>query len=162
MNAGDFPPFLRGPWGKFRDYAGRLTLILTLLHHAADPLADALAVPKVGPRRVDDAWKLIAYFKTHVRRVQAVIACGPGSGKTRAVKAILEWVRGGRLFSFTVSEISQARRWIEHEDLTDALAYLTERNAIRPRQAPQTSPKGGRPPSPAYDVNPALLVTVNP
>ena len=93
MNAADFPPFLRGPWGKLREYAGRLTLNLTLMHHAADPLADALIVPEVGPRRVDDAWKLIAYFKTHVRRVQAVIARGPGTGKTRAVKAIVEWIR---------------------------------------------------------------------
>ena len=23
MNAADFPPFLRGPWGKLREYAGR-------------------------------------------------------------------------------------------------------------------------------------------
>ena len=101
MNAADFPPFLRGPWGKLREYFGRLTLILTLMHHAADPLADALAVPKVDPGRVDDAWKLIAYFKSHARRVQAAIACGPGSGKTRAVKAILEWIRAGRLLTFT-------------------------------------------------------------
>ena len=81
MNAADFPPFLRGPWGKFREYAGRLTLILTLMHHAADPTADPLIVPDVGPRRVDDAWRLIAYFKSHARRVQAVIACGPGTGE---------------------------------------------------------------------------------
>jgi hypothetical protein len=162
MNAADFPPALRGPWGKLREYAGRLTLNLTLMHHAADPLVDARMVPKVGPRRVDDAWKLVAYFKTHARRVQAAIASGPGSGKSRAVKAILEWVRGGRHLSFAVTEISQARRWIEQDDLVEALTYLTERNAIRPRQAAQAGRKGGRPASPAYDVNPALLVTVNP
>jgi hypothetical protein len=161
MNAPDFPPYLRGPWGKLREYAGRLTLILTLVHHAADMTADALIVPKVGPHRVDDAWKLIAYFKTHVRRVQAVIACGPGSGKTRAVKAIVEWIRAEDRTSFTESEISQARRWIG-DDLADALSDLTERHAIRPRQAPQVGPRGGRPTSPAYDVNPALLVTRNP
>jgi hypothetical protein len=162
MNAPDFPPYLRGPWGKLREYAGRLTLILTLMHHAADPTADALAVPKVGPHRVDDAWKLIAYFKTHVRRIQAVIACGPGSGKTRAVKAIVEWIRAGRLLAFTEHEFKQDRRWVEHDDLAKALADLSERNAIRPRQAPQVRPKGGRPPSPGYDVNPALLGTQNP
>ena len=30
------------PVGKLREYAGRLTLILTLMHHAADPTADPL------------------------------------------------------------------------------------------------------------------------
>jgi Protein of unknown function (DUF3987) len=162
MNAGDFPPFLRGPWGKLREYAGRLTLILTLMHHAADSLADALAVPKVDARRVDDAWKLIAYFKSHARRVQAAIARGPASGKTRAVKAIVEWIRAEHRALVTESDISQARRWIGKDDLADALTYLADRHAIRSRPAPQIGPKGGRPPSPAYDVNPALLITGNP
>ncbi len=31
MNDPGFPPSLRGPWGKLREYAGRLTLILTLM-----------------------------------------------------------------------------------------------------------------------------------
>jgi hypothetical protein len=160
MNAADFPPSLRGPWGKLREYAGRLALILTLLHHAADPAADPLIVPRVGPRRVDDAWRSIGYFKGHVRRVHAAIASGPSSGTTRAVKAIVDWIRDGRRASFTESEIGQARRWIG-ADLADALSFLIGRGAIRDRPAPQTGPKGGRPPSPAYDVNP-LLLTGNP
>jgi Protein of unknown function (DUF3987) len=161
MNAADFAPFLRGPWGKLREYAGRLALILTLMHHAADAFNDEKIVPKVDPRRVDDAWKLIAYFKTHARRVQAVIARGPANGKSKAVKAIVEWIRAECRTSFTESEITQARRWIG-DDLTDALGDLGARNAIRARPAPKPGPKGGRPPSQAYDVNPALLVTGNP
>jgi hypothetical protein len=159
MNAPEFPPFLRGAWGKLREYAGRLTLNLALMHHAGDPLADALAVPKVDARRVDDAWRLIAYFKTHVRRVQAAIARGPSSGKTRAVKAIVEWIRAEHRALVTETDISQARRWIGKDDLAYALTYLSDRHAIRPRTSPQIGPKGGRPPSRAYDVNPALLVT---
>lgn len=161
MNAADFPPHLRGPWGKLREYAGRLTLILTLMHHAADPTADPFIVPEVCPRRVDDAWRLIAYFKSHARRVHIAIASGPPNGAMRAVKAIVEWFRDGHRASFTESEISQARRWIKGDDLADALSFLTDRGAIRERPAPQPGPKGGRPPSPAYDVNPALL-TRNP
>ena len=161
MNAPDFSPSLRGPWGKLREYAGRVTLILTLMHHAADPTADPLMVPKVCPRRVDDAWRLIAYFKSHARRIHAVIASGPINGAMRAVKAIVEWIRAGHRASFTESEISQARRWIEGDDLADALSFLTGRGAIRERPAPQPGPRGGRPPSPAYDVNAALL-TGNP
>jgi hypothetical protein len=157
MNAPDLPPYLRGPWGKLREYAGRLTLILTLLHHAADPTADSLAVPGVGPRRVDDAWRLIGYFKTHARRVHAVIAAGPSTGESRAVKAILDWIRDGRRASFSEAEIRHARRWIADEHLADALSFLIDRNAIRPRSAPQTGPKGGRPASPTYDVHPDLI-----
>jgi hypothetical protein len=161
MNAGAFPPFLRGPWGKLREYAGRLALILTLMHHASDATADPLAVPEVDARRVDDAWKLIGYFQSHARRVHAAIAYGPVTGESRAVKAIVEWIRAGRLLTFTERELKQARRWIKG-DMDDALAYLTERGAIRPRPALQAGSKGGRPPSTTYDVNPALLVTQNP
>jgi hypothetical protein len=156
MNDPAFPPYLRGAWGKLREYAGRQTLILTLMHHAADPTADPIAVPTVGPRRVDEAWRLIGYFKRHARRIHAAIASGPSDGTTRAVKAILDWIRDGRRATFTESEISQARRWIG-ADLADALEHLTGRGAIRPLPAPQSGPKGGRPPSPAYEVNPLLL-----
>jgi hypothetical protein len=161
MEAPEFPPHLRGPWGKFREYAGRLALILTLMHHAADPTADPLIVPKVGPRRVEDTWRLIGYFKTHAYRVHAAIASGPSSGKTRVVKALIDWIRQGERASFTEHEFKQARRWVQHDDLARALSYLTGRNAIRPRSGPKTGPKGGRPPSPGYDVNPALAVTRN-
>jgi hypothetical protein len=161
MNDPEFPPYLRGPWGKLREYAGRLTLDLTLMHHAADPTADPLIVPKVSPRRVDEAWRLIGYFKSHVRRIHAAIASGPGTGEMRAVKAILDWIRDGQRSSFTEHEVKQARRWVKDDDLKDASEYLIARGAIR-RQAPASSPKPGRPPLPAYDVNPALLVTQNP
>ena len=42
-------------------------------------------------------------------------------------------------------------------NLAEALTYLTGRNAIRPHEAPADKPKGGRPPSRVFDVNPALL-----
>jgi hypothetical protein len=160
MNAPDFPPHLRGPWGKLREYAGRLTLILALMHHAADPDADPNIVPEIGSKPVDDAWRLIAYLKSHVRRVHAVIATGPTTGKSRAVMAILDWIREGQRASFIESDLKQARRWLKGKDLADALKYMTGRHAIRIRQAAQSGPKGGRPLSPTYEVHPDLLGTV--
>jgi hypothetical protein len=162
MNAPDFNPHLRGPWGKLREYAGRLALLGALMHHAADPMGDPLKVPKVDPRRVDDAWRLISYFKTHARRIHTVIGRGPVSAEMRAVHAIRAWIQNGRLTAFSVRDIKQARRWIEEEALDGALSYLAARNAIRPRPAPPPSAKGGHPRSPSYDVNPALLHTQNP
>ncbi len=95
MNADGFPPKLRGPWGKFREYAGRLALILALLEHASDPTADPLAVPEVGPDTVASAWLLISYFKSHARRVHEAIAQGPGIGGGHVVQAIVGWIRDG-------------------------------------------------------------------
>src|SRR5262245_44736702 len=100
------------------------------MDHAADPMADPLMVPAIGPRPVDDAWRLIDYFKSHVRRVHAVIVAGPGTGASRATKAIVGWIRDGRRLSFTEHEFKQARRWVTDEDMADALSYLTDRNAI--------------------------------
>jgi hypothetical protein len=162
MNADDFPPSLRGPWGKLREYAGRLALILACLDHAADPIADPLAVPSVGPRAVRNAWRLVAYFKSHARRVHATIALGTGVGGGPVVRAVVDWIRSGRRVSFSERDVKQARRWITDDDLAEALDHLAERNAVRPREAPPDRAKGGRPASPVYDVNPALLDTQNP
>jgi hypothetical protein len=156
MNAPDFPPGLRGPWGKLREYAGRLTLILACVHHAADaadPALDPAAIPQVGPRAVRDAWRLVAYFKAHARRVHQTITHGPGAGG-EAYRALVGWIRKGRLDSFSESEIKQARRWITDADLADALKAMIQQNAIREVPA---EPTGGRPHSPVYSVNPALF-----
>jgi hypothetical protein len=166
MNAEDFPPSLRGTWGKFREYAGRLVLILTLMHYAADQDADAKLVPQVSRERVEGAWCLVDYFKSHARRIHTVIADGPNTRRGRVVHALIKWVQSGHRPSFTEHEFKQSRRWVKDEDLCDALNYLAGRNAIRPRNAPADAPKAGRPPSPSYDVNPEMFngenITRNP
>ena len=142
----DFAPSLRGPWGKFREYAGRLALILTLVDHAANPLADALAVPDVCPRQVENAWKLIAYFKSHARRVHESISLGSGVGGGSTVKTIVEWIRFHSRLSFKERDVAQDRRWIAPDKLAAALNHLAQVNAIRPQTLPtHETPKPGRP-----------------
>jgi len=162
MNRPDFPPQLRGPWGKLREYAGRFALILACLDHAADPTGKPAEVPAVGRRHVDDAWRLVAYFKSHARRVHTSIALGSGIGGSLVVRAVVAWVRDGSRSSFSERDVKQARRWIDPEKLTEALDYLAGRNAIRSRESPAERPKPGRPSSPIYDLHPALLDTRNP
>ncbi len=164
MNAPEFDQSMRGTYGKFREYAGRLALILACLDHAADPLADPLAVPKVGPRQVENAWRLIGYFESHAKRVHHAIAQGPdGTGGGRIMTAIVDWLRSGHRLTFTEHELRQARRWMQDDDVADALAYLENVNAIRPPARPQQpGPKGGRPPSTSYEVHPLLLIAQNP
>jgi len=159
MNEPGFDPALRGPWGKLREYAGRLTLILACLHHAADPTADPTGTPAVGPDIVVNAWRLVAYFKSHATRVHATIARGPGIGGGPVVKAVVDWLRKGNRKTFSEHDLKQARRWITDDNRAAALGYLTSRNAIRPRSEPAETPKEGRPPLPVYETNPALLVT---
>ena len=157
MNDTGFPPSLRGPWGKLREYAGRLTLVLSLLDHASDPLCGVQDLPVGDDGFVEDAWRLVDYFKSHARRVHAAVNLGV-EGPDRAVaKALLDWLRNEQIDMFTERDAKRARRWIEPDALANALRHLTRANAVRP-EPPQMAAKCGRPRSPAYEVNPALLV----
>ena len=162
MNTPDFPPHLRGVWGKLREYAGRLALVLACMHHAADYRLDAGGIPSVDDWIVGAAWQLVDYFKSHALRVHAAIATGHKSAGGTATRAIVEWIKEGRRTSFTLSEIKQARRWIKDDELTKALAHLVQQGLIRAKNSGSTRPKGGRPTSTGYEVNPALLETRNP
>jgi len=156
MNDPEFSPSLRGPWGKLREYAGRLSLVLALLDHAADLTADALAVPDVDERHVQNAWRLVTYFKSHAQRVYAVVRLGVSGPEAAVVKAIVEWLRDGCRETFTERDVKRARPWIEHDTLAKALIYMASANAIRRHEPLQETAKPGRPPSPTYDVNPSL------
>jgi len=157
MNADDFPPSLRGAWGKFREYAGRLVLILALLHYAVDPTQDSVPIPEIGPRHVEDAWRLVAYFKSHVLRVRAAMRRDAGLGEDAG--PILGWIRRTELASFPQSDLTRnlPRFRTDPESLKAVLARLVEANVIRPRPEPP-APKGkrGRKPLPTFEVNPAL------
>ena len=162
MNADDFPPSLRGAWGKFREYAGRLILILALLLYAADPTQDSEPIPEIGPRHVADAWRLVAYFKSHVLRVRAAMRRDGGLGEDAGL--ILRWIRRDALESFPQSELTRnfPRFRADPGALAAALGALVKANVIRPRPEP-TAPKGkrGRKPLPTFDVNPALHAPEN-
>ena len=160
MNSPTFLPSLRGTWGKLREYAGRLALILALMEQAADPTADDGALPTVGIETVRAAWRLISYFKSHARRVHTAIAQGTGGGGGPVVRVIVDWLRADTRLAFSESEFKQARRTIEPADLADALDFLSKQNAIRLQSHPEEQKdrrKGGRPRSNVYEVNPALF-----
>lgn len=154
INADGFPYAFRGPWAKLREYAGRLALVLSLVRLAAEQSASALATPVVDRRDVEDAWKLIAYFKSHAKR--ALDYGGPIGSAGVAAQAIVKWIRDRGLTSFTERDVKRARTWIEGEALEEALGHLAKKNAIRVQPSLGGSRGRGRPASPAYDVNPDL------
>ncbi|QEH34273.1 hypothetical protein OJF2_28080 [Aquisphaera giovannonii] len=162
------PASLRGAWGKFRELAGRLALVLVLMEHAADPTADPAVVPEAGERVVDAAWRLVGYFKSHARRTHAAIARGPANAD---VPALLGWiVRRGQEWFRLADLTSDLRRFRDDQGaLAAAIDELRRQGAIRPRPEPPDPSKPGRKPSPAYEIHPDLLdapgntaITANP
>jgi hypothetical protein len=75
---------------------------------------------------------------------------------------VLRWIERHARREFTKSEAQHhgKRRFPKADDIDAALAELTRRGFIRPKPAETSGP--GRPPSPAYEVNPAALADAKP
>ena len=75
-----------------------------------------------------------------------------------AATAILGWIAKGRRRSFRESQVRDnfRRGWADKpQALTEALAWLADRNVIR--KAPNDLGRRGHQPGPSYEVNPALF-----
>ena len=160
QDADDFPDALEGPWGKLEAYAARLALVLHLMDLASDTTRDAPAEPPDLPRPIiDDAARLVAYFKTHARRVHAAID-GKLIDGGENVRALVRWILRNELTGFSTRDID--RNFDRFRDdpaaLDDALGWMTSHNLIRPRPDPEAPNPGkpGRKRAPAFDVNPLL------
>ncbi|WP_165220225.1 DUF3987 domain-containing protein [Aquisphaera insulae] len=147
---------LRGPWGKFRDHAARLALVLALMRHAADPTANPDAVPDVDPLVVDDAWRLADYFKSHARRVHAAISRGPADPDALS---LLSWIKRRGATTFREADVrSDLRRYRDDPPaLAGAIKALTDRGVIRSKPEDRDPATPGPKPTPLYEVHPALL-----
>lgn len=75
---------------------------------------------------------------------------------------LLRWIERHGRREFTKSEAQHhgKRRFPKANDIDPALAELTRRGYIRPKPAETTGP--GRPPSPAFEVNPAAFAKQQP
>jgi hypothetical protein len=139
MNAPDFDPALRGAWGKFREYAGRLALILACLDHAADPTADPTAVPAAGRRAVEGAWRLIAYFKGHTRKAHVAIAGSGGRGATSKLLGAIRSAPAGLTREDIRKNVFSGNRNSEETD--ELLGRLEQKGLVHCRK----EKTGGRP-----------------
>jgi hypothetical protein len=162
QQADDFPESLEGPWGKLEAYAARLALILHLIRLASDPRRDPGADPPDLPRRiVDDSGRLVAYFKSHARRVYAAID-GKLIDGGENVRVLVRWILRNNLSGFSTRDISRniPRFRNDPEALDDALGWMESAYMVRPRERPDTTARrrGGRKRAPEYDVSPELKV----
>jgi len=159
QDADDFPDAMEGPWGKLEAYAARLALILHLMDVASDATRAPAEPPELSRRIIDDAARLVAYFKAHARRVYAAID-GKLIDGGENVRALVRWILRGDLEGFSTRDID--RNFDRFRDdpaaLDAALSWMTSHNVIRPRPAPEAPKPGkaGHKPAPAYNVNPLL------
>jgi hypothetical protein len=156
QEADDFPGYLEGAWGKLDAYAARLALILHLMRIADDPMSPD-EPPPVPRAVVDDAVRLVGYFKSHCRRIHARMGgrCETGDENTRA---ILRWIIRNGHTEFSTRDLNRDMDRFKDDPvaLGKALSWVESRNAIRSRLAPDRAGLPGRKPAPIYDVNPTL------
>lgn len=102
------------------------------------------------------AIEIARYLIPHAEAVLAMMQAQEDSVDDDA-RYVLRWIErhGRREFTKTEAQHHGKRRFPKANDIDPALAGLTERGYIRPKLAGVTRP--GRPPSPAYEVNPAIF-----
>lgn len=116
--------------------------------------------------RIDDATLVAAveiarYLIPHAEAALNLMNAHDGA-EVGDAQYLLAWIERHERRTFTKSEAQHhgKRRFPKADDIDPALAELARRGYIRQTPAEATAP--GRPPSPAYGVNPASFVASNP
>src|SRR5262249_48296960 len=150
VNAEDFPAHLVGPWAKLKGYAARLALIVHYLRLACRETTG----DDVDGESMRRAVRLVDYFKSHARKVHAVMDADPRVARARRV---VRWIAANRLKRFSKRDAHQALRGTFRavEDMDPILALL-EKHAIIRAEPHQGRGGPGRGRSPSYEAHPRL------
>lgn len=136
-------------WGA--KLAGATLRIAAVLHCVEHGRAGSIDGPTIAAS-VEIARYLIPHAEVVLNMMQA-----DGESADDDARHVLRWIRRPCRREFTKRDAQQhgKRRFPKADDIDAALAELTRRGYIRLRPAEGTGP--GRPPSPTYDVNPAVF-----
>jgi replicative DNA helicase len=129
------------------------TCRLAGLLHLADHLRDGWARP-ISAETFAGAIRLADYLIEHARAVFDLMGTDPRLDDARW---LLDWIRRTNQAQFTRRDAHRAAprgRFPKATDLDPALALLEEHGWLRRVDADSSGPKGGRPPSPRFLVNP--------
>jgi replicative DNA helicase len=132
--------------------AGATCRLAALLHLAAH-LRDGWARP-IGADTFAGAVQLAGYLVEHARTVFDLMDADP---RVEDARWLLDWIsRSGRAqFTRRDAHLAAPRgRFPKATNLDPALALLEEHGYLRRVDADPSGPKGGRPPSPRFLVNP--------
>jgi hypothetical protein len=129
------------------------TCRLAGLLHLAGHLRDGWARPVTGDTFAG-AVRLAGYLVEHARAVFDLMGADP---RTDDARWLLDWITRTGQAPFTRRDAHHAAprgRFPKATDLDPALALLEEHGWLRRVDADSPGPKGGRPPSPRFLVNP--------
>jgi hypothetical protein len=166
-NADDFPHCLAGPWSKLRGYCARLALIIHYLRWACGEI-DGGNQADVDGESVRRAALLVAYFKSHARKVYALI---DADDRVSEARRVVRWLTNKAQFPESLNSLKEPQREIKRsdihagvwggsrsvEEMERVLDLLCKHNVLRPKAENERRPGPGRQPSPRYEVNPALF-----
>ena len=109
----------------------------------------------ISPDTMAQAVYMGAFLTEHAKAAYQLMG---SDERTEGAKKVLSWIQRTKANSFTTQQCWQATKGTFHhmEPLRDALRELEERGFIRETPSGRP-PMAGRPPSPAYDVNPQAL-----
>jgi len=144
-----------GALGTMSDWGGKIVgavaRIAGLLHMAAMTGSVAPWQTPIARTTIERAIQIGKYLIPHARAAFAEMGADP---VVENAKKILRWIEHTVVDSFTRRDAHQAMRatFRRTEDLDAPLAVLVDRRFIRHQPSHATS--RGRPPGPAFDVNP--------
>jgi putative DNA primase/helicase len=141
---------LRDWAGKLPGLAGRLAGILHCMEHLSDAHLHKVTQPTMA-----NALELGTALTSHAMAAFALIGADPN---IEAAKKVLAWIQRGAVEEFTATDCYRSLRgtYPRMEMIRSALGVLEERLHIFPAKV-ETNEGPGRPPSPAYKVNPLAL-----
>jgi replicative DNA helicase len=134
------------------------TCRLAGLLHLAGHLRDGWARP-ISADTFAAALRLASYLIEHARAVFDLMGADP---RIDVARWLLDWVTSTNQVQFTRRDAHRASprgRFPKATDLDPALSLLEEHEYLRRVDAAPVGPKGGRPPSPRFLVNPLHPVT---
>jgi hypothetical protein len=142
-----------GELEALRDWGGKLaglTVRLAGILHCIE----CGATGAIQPETVEAAIAIARYAIPHAAAAMALMA-GGAAGRDDDARWLWRWVERHGLREFTRRDAYQQgkHRFPTVEDLEPALGELVRRGYVRPVASGWAGP--GRPPSPAYEVNPA-------
>jgi hypothetical protein len=141
-------------WGaKLAGATLRLAAVLHCVEHGP--------AGHIEGRTIAAAVEIARYLVPHAEAVLNLMSAKDDSSDDDA-RYVLRWIERHGRREFTKSEAQHhgKRRFLKADDIDTALAELTRRGFIRPKPAETSGP--GRPPSPAYEVNPAGFAGAKP
>jgi len=148
-------PLMQEHLGKYRKLVPALSLIFHLVEIAADNVKPG---QPIGIKSLQLATRWAAYLESHARRVYAMAT----DYKIQAAQLLADKITKKQLEAGFCARDVIRKGWSRLSDLDDVKAACDELEAASwIRRKPFEGKRAGRPPSPTYDINPAVFESSN-